>query len=182
MFGGSPDIQQNNLILHKFRLQSSEWKHVNSTGEKPMLSLMYHTCSMFKENAVFVGGVAIHRTDLKKLFNPHIYVFNTIATVWTQFNWGVYLKNHAACMINNVLVIHGGINEREKCENTLHIVQLNFTSNLHFSKVLSSTTTQHLSHHKLISTLNEDNRLRLKFKLDGLITFGGKHADEKLSN
>ena len=48
LFGGSPDINQNNLIFHKFKVQSNEWKHVNSTGSKPMLSLMYHSSTMHK--------------------------------------------------------------------------------------------------------------------------------------
>ena len=30
----------------------------------------------------------------------------------------------------------------------------------------------------MITTLNEDSRLRLKFGIDGLIVFGGKTRDE----
>lgn len=54
-------------------------------------------------------------------------------------------------------------------------MQLNFTGNFQYSKTTSIQTSQHLSHHKMITTLNEDLRLRSRFNLDGLITFGGKN-------
>ena len=34
----------------------------------------------------------------------------------------------------------------------------------------------------MITTVNEDSRLRTKFNIDGIIIFGGKRNNEKLSN
>jgi hypothetical protein len=39
-------------------------------------------------------------------------IFNLLTKNWTQFNWGCYIKHHVSCMINNVVLVHGGINER----------------------------------------------------------------------
>ena len=83
-------------------------------------------------------------------------------------------------MMNNVLLVYGGIDERERTENTVHMVYLNF-GNLNYSKVNTFRSTEVLSHHCMVTTMNDDSRLRAKFKLDGVIVFGGKKGNEKLS-
>jgi hypothetical protein len=100
---------------------------------------------------------------------------------FTQLNSGLYIKHHSSATFFSSLVIYGGINEREKTENYLHFVNINY-SNVHFSKIFTIPTNEARSHHKLITTMNEDSRLRGKFKLDGLIVFGGKKLDESLSD
>lgn len=112
LFGGCPDSSQNNLAFHKFNLSSNLWQHVNSLGQKPVLSLIYHTTNTYKDNFVFCGGMSIDKTQLKKLNNPHINIFNSQTYTWSKFNWDKFIKNHSSCIINNVLVVHGGINER----------------------------------------------------------------------
>jgi hypothetical protein len=44
--------------------------------------------------------------------SPLISVFNIEQSTWQQFNWGNFIKHHASSIWNNMLIIHGGINER----------------------------------------------------------------------
>lgn len=58
---------------------------------------------------VVSGGISINKNELKKLFNPYIFAFNTNNQVWAQYNWGVYIKHHSSCIYNNCLIVYGGI-------------------------------------------------------------------------
>jgi hypothetical protein len=180
LFGGNADNPQSNLMFHKYKLSTSQWQHIPSYGEKPMLSLMYHTCTSYKDLLIFIGGVCLNKTELKKFGNPHINFFHTQTNTWAKFNWGHYLKHHTSCMIGNVLLVYGGIDEREKTENMVHMVYLNI-GNLNYSKVNRFKSSEALSHHSMVTTVNDDSRLRAKFKIDGVIVFGGKKGNEKLS-
>jgi hypothetical protein len=53
--------------------------------------------------------------------------------------------------------------------------------NLNFSKVSTFRSTETLSHHLMLTTVNDDSRLRAKFKIEGVIVFGEKRGNEKLS-
>ena len=84
-----------------------------STGERPILSLMYNTCNSYKDtHLIYVGGMSIQKDHLKKFFNPHVYVFNVLLKEWTHFNWGKYMRQHASCIVGGNVIVHGGIDER----------------------------------------------------------------------
>jgi hypothetical protein len=79
-----------------------------------------------------------------------------------------------------MLMIYGGINEKDEYLNTIFFITLN-VSNVQQSTIMQFTTPNKpkagIAFHKIVNTYDLEPSLKERVEVDGIISYGGKFSD-----
>ena len=117
------------LLLHGYDKAEQQWKDIVADGPgQPQFNISQHTTMQHKNTIYFIGGITVipsHDKENNDRYSiPFIPIFNLKTKKWDRINWGVYLRAHACAILGNHLIIHGGIDEEDKYNETLYLMDL----------------------------------------------------------
>jgi hypothetical protein len=170
--------------LHCYEQADKLWRKVDEKGgELPFLCPCYHTAEQFGDYLIFVGGLSINAARNRRHFNSEINLFDTVGQQWSRIRWNNCLRSHASTLYANMLVIYGGINERDEFMSKLYFVALDPAAPGR-SPVMQSAPLSRphagIAFHKMVNTYDLEPALRDRIDIDGLISYGGRFADGEL--
>jgi len=185
------------------------WNEYNWTlqdSSKPKYKRYGHTANTFEGRLIITGGARMFNRDEKRreCLNDTI-VYTPANSSWRElFSGGSYYeprRYHASCVFGNYIILHGGLNERDKWLDSLYalnlsgITELEAESDREFRWLNINTENQGLgaiAYHTSNAVLDVDHyrTIRLvtltsmadnkspqsKIPYEGIYYFGGRNA------
>ena len=126
LYGGYNYVGNHNPLndLNVYNIKSNKWKRIKSKFNSPSCS--QHTTSIYNHYLIIFGGLCNKQRE--RICHNDIYIFNILTNTWKIIksnNKPIPRFAHGMCIINNKLIIHGGLDVNNIPLNDIHSISLN---------------------------------------------------------
>ena len=123
LYGGSIDKYTFSNQLWKYNVNDNIWQKMITYNETPKCS--GYKMVLYKNYLILFGGYAMIKN--KYIFYDDIFMYNCDNNTWNKFKCNNKPRKrywHGMCIVNNKLIVYGGLDVKDKHINDMHSINV----------------------------------------------------------